>query len=197
VECDEGTFLIDPGVYSWDSGIWSTISRPAITGILVTHEHADHLHTPFLQALVDTYPNATVHTNQSTASLLTAQGFDNVAAEPPEGATYFTAPHEEILLSARPENNGVHIANTLTHPGDSHSFTETKRVLALPLTAPWGSVVDAIRLATALKPEVIIPIHDWHWREAALLPFYDRLEAHFGEQGIRFIKAINGHSYEV
>jgi L-ascorbate metabolism protein UlaG (beta-lactamase superfamily) len=197
VETDAGNYLIDPGMYSWDSGVWSSIKQPDLTAILITHDHADHMYTPFLQALVDTHPGIKIHTNHSAAELLSHQGFSTVETTAPNGVSYFTAHHEEILLSERPENVGLHIANELSHPGDSHSFTETKRVLALPLTAPWGSAVNAIKLASTLLPEVIVPIHDWHWRESALLPFYDRLEAHFADQGIRFIKAVNGHTYDI
>ncbi len=95
------------------------------------------------------------------------------------------------------QNLVVTINNKLTHPGDSHHFSKTAPILALPVQAPWGSTSAAAELAVSLKPEIIIPIHDWHWNEKARENMYSRLEDFFGKQGIKFIKIQDGTPIEV
>ncbi|HVS58804.1 MAG TPA: hypothetical protein VHD60_03650, partial [Candidatus Saccharimonadales bacterium] len=77
-------------------------------------------------------------------------------------------------------------------PGDSHSFKETEQILALPVQAPWGSTIHAIRLALELKPKYVIPIHDWHWSDEARQQMYERFEKVFGSNGITFCKMKSG-----
>jgi L-ascorbate metabolism protein UlaG (beta-lactamase superfamily) len=84
------------------------------------------------------------------------------------------------------------IGNIFSDPGDSFSFKSTKKILALPVQAPWGSLTQAVELAVSLKPEVIIPIHDWHWNEIARNAFYKRLEDYFKNEGINFISPQTG-----
>jgi L-ascorbate metabolism protein UlaG (beta-lactamase superfamily) len=90
-----------------------------------------------------------------------------------------------------PEQRAVHYLDRLTHPGDSHSFAETKAILALPVQAPWGSTRNAVKLALQLKPKYIVPIHDWHWNDAAREQIYGRFERLLTPEGITFLKLKN------
>ena len=92
----------------------------------------------------------------------------------------------------QPDQIGVHYLDLLTDPGDSHSFTETKAILALPVTAPWGANVRAVNLALELKPQYVVPIHDWHWSDDARKQSYDRMEQVLSENGITFFKMETG-----
>ncbi|HEX7368172.1 MAG TPA: hypothetical protein VF261_00765, partial [Candidatus Saccharimonadales bacterium] len=56
----------------------------------------------------------------------------------------------------------------------------------------WGSTVKAVEVALALKPQHIVPIHDWHWNDAARESAYDSLERLFAQQGITFHKMTTG-----
>jgi L-ascorbate metabolism protein UlaG (beta-lactamase superfamily) len=115
---------------------------------------------------------------------------------PQQGATLFDSPHEAIEpYGTTPQQQGFHYLDTLTHAGDSHHFRETKAVLALPVQAPWGSLVGSIRLALQLRPKIIIPIHDWHWSDVARTSTYDSLETLFKNEGIAFIKPVNGEPF--
>ena len=60
-------------------------------------------------------------------------------------------PHEKVLALA-PHNTLFHVFGELTHPGDSLQFSETKEILALPIQAPWGSMVASLEKAAQLKP---------------------------------------------
>jgi hypothetical protein len=61
--------------------------------------------------------------------------------------------------------------------------------------APWGSTVNAVKLALELKPRYVIPIHDWHWNEQAREGMYKNLENIFKQNEITFIKAVNGEPF--
>lgn len=113
--------------------------------------------------------------------------------EEADGIVFFDSPHESVApLFAQPEQVGVHYLDALTHPGDSHSFKESKQILALPVTAPWGSTIRAVNLALELKPQYVLPIHDWHWSEAARKQMYQGLEQAFEKHDITFISLDTG-----
>ena len=185
--------IIDPGGFSWDSGLLDIAKLEQLDDIIITHEHADHLSVPFVQAIVAKFPNARITTTKSAAAQLKAAGIPSARSTPSDGIELFAVNHEPLTpLSQTPENIGVHYLGRITHPGDSQHFTVTNEVLALPVTAPWGTLVRAAQLGSELKPRYIIPIHDWHWNDTARAQAYDRLEAFFKERGIIFIKAQDG-----
>lgn len=110
----------------------------------------------------------------------------------------FDSPHENLSpLMPQPDEIGVHFLNQFSHPGDSHSFSETKTILALPITAPWGSTVRAVNVAIALKPQYVIPIHDWHWHEEARSKMYSLIETVLSRHDITFLKVQNDLPIEV
>jgi len=48
-----------------------------------------------------------------------------------------------------------------------------------------------------LKPKMIVPIHDWMWNDAWRSTMYDRMEVFFTEQSARFIKTVDGETFEL
>lgn len=180
------TLLIDPGVFSEVS----VDSLEFLDDIVITHEHPDHVDHELLKRLAAKFPKARIKT---PATLVPKLEGISVTADAVEGLEFFAAPHEGHPPRFNPpENVGVHYLDKLTHPGDSHHFTDTKEILALPITAPWGSVDGAVQLALALKPKHILPIHDWHLRDEARETEYDMLEEVFQNVGIKFYKLKNG-----
>ncbi len=187
------TALFDPGSFSTvDVG-----SLEYLDDIFITHIHGDHMDVELIKKLVAKFPAVRITTTPEAAAQLQEQGIQ-ADVKAPEGVSFFDSPHEVIrpfFPVEPPQEIGVHYLDKLSHPGDSHSFKETKAVLALPVQAPWGSTVDAARLALELKPKYVIPIHDWHWSDQARQSVYDRFEKTFGDAGITFIKAINGEPF--
>ncbi len=107
------------------------------------------------------------------------------------------ATHEELLNMPIPTNQSFTFFDTLTHPGDSLTFTTTASVLALPIQAPWGSLVAACEKAAAMKPKAVMPIHDWHWNERARHGLYAMAEKYFTGHDILFIPLQNGEPVEI
>lgn len=196
VETPERVALFDPGVYSAETLNIDTI--PRLDDILITHIHADHFDQDTIKRLVLKFPQVRITTNSEVKAALAAAGI-TASDQEPSGIKFFKSPHESMapLIPAPPEQRGIHFLDSFTHPGDSHSFKETKTVLALPVTAPWGSSAEAIRLALALKPKHVLPIHDWHWRDEARQVMYDRFERVFSENNITFYKLETGQPVEI
>ncbi len=187
------TALFDPGVMS-ESAL-NVDSLVYLDDIIITHNHADHLSVDLIKKLVAKFPDVRITSTKQAVEQLQQAGI-TASYDPPEGITFFDAPHENVEpLFPVSEQIGVHYLNMLSHPGDSHSFNETRDILALPVTAPWGATVTAVQLALKLQPKFVIPIHDWHWRPDAQAHMYAPLEKAFAEQGITFIKAVDGEAF--
>lgn len=195
VETHERVVLFDPGMMSDKALDVAKIDR--LDDIIITHIHGDHFSLPLVQRLLEKFPRLNITTTYEVVKVLAKEGI-TASATPPDGITLFNSPHEPVEpLASQPEEIGVHYLDTLSHPGDSHSFNETKAVLALPVTAPWGSMLNALNLAIKLKPEHVLPIHDWHWSDQARQQSYDKLEALLGDRGIIFHKLQTGLAIDI
>jgi len=184
------TALFDPGVFS--EAALDVENLQWLDNIIITHSHADHFSLPLVQKLVAKFPEVRITAPPDVAAQLAQAGI-TATSDPSEGIVFFDAPHEdgEPLFTA-PEQCATHYLDKLTHPGDSHSFTESKPILALPVQAPWGSTINALNLALTLKPTYVLPIHDWHWSDDARAQLYDRLEKVLAAQHITFCRLTIG-----
>jgi len=195
VETPERTALFDPGVYN----TLDVDELKRLDDIFITHIHPDHMDEGTVSLLAVRFPDVRITATPEIVERLKEIGI-KASVQAPEGSSLFTSPHEHVrpyFPSDPPQEIGVHYLDVLSHPGDSHSFKETKAILALPVQAPWGSVVGAVRLGLELKPQYIIPIHDWHWHDEARMAAYAQLEQDFAAHGIHFIKAVNGEPFEL
>ncbi|MDB5181425.1 MAG: hypothetical protein JWP13_188 [Candidatus Saccharibacteria bacterium] len=184
------TALFDPGVMS--EPYIDADSLEYLDDIFITHSHADHMSVPLIKRLREKFPDVRITGPRQVVAQLKQEGVE-ATTEEPDGVVFFDSKHEKVQpLFEPPEEIGVHYLDMLSHPGDSHSFQETKAILALPVTAPWGSMVNAVKLGIQLHPEYIVPIHDWHWRDEARTQAYDMLEKVFAAEGIKFLKLENG-----
>lgn len=185
------TALFDPGAMS--EPYISLDSLQYLDDIFITHAHGDHCDPPLIKKLVQKFPEVRITSTREVVNKLRQEGIEQASHEPPEGIKFFDSKHEKVLpLFQPPEEVGFHYLDMLSHPGDSHSFTETMPILALPVTAPWGSMVNAVKLALELQPQYVLPIHDWHWRPEARQQMYDLMEGVFKDHGIIFMKLVNG-----
>ncbi len=184
------TVLFDPGSFSTQT--LEDHHFKHLDDIFITHEHFDHLNIELIKKFVQQFPAVKITAGNSVVLQLKEHAIE-ASALAPEGVSFFDSPHEgnQPFLEP-PENIGIHYLDSLTHPGDSYSFTETKQILALPVTAPWGSTDRAVQLALAVRPKYIIPIHDWHWKDEVQEQMYERLERIFANEGITFFKMKTG-----
>lgn len=200
IEIDKLRILTDPGNFSTTQDELKDINL-----ILITHEHADHLHIDSLKNVLKNNPDAQVFTNsgvgkqlvlaQITYSLLEgrkSQDFDGVIIEA------YNAKHEEVYQEfGQVQNTGYFIANKLFYPGDAfHNPGREVDILALPVAGPWCKIGDSVRYALSVKPKQVFPVHDGQLQ-------LDRIGgSHFvpgkilGENGIEFIAMNPGDIHE-
>lgn len=195
VETPDRTAVFDPGVMSEQAFDFDRLTR--LDDIFITHGHPDHYSPDFVKKLVAKFPQVRITTTPEVVAQLKEAGI-TAGDQPPEGVTFFDAPHEPVEpLFPQPQNVGIHYLDLLSDPGDSHSFTETKAILALPITAPWGSTIKAANLAISLQPKFVIPIHDWHWSDDARNTTYDQYEKLLSEKKIQFFKPETGQPIDI
>lgn len=195
VETPDRVAVFDPGMFSAEA--LPVDSLPRLDDIFITHVHPDHCDPALIKRLVDTFPGVRITSNPEVIARLADEGI-TATDEAPQGVSFFDSPHENVgPMYPQPKEFGFHYLDQLSHPGDSHSFKETKAILALPITAPWGATITALNLALNLAPAHVLPIHDWHWNEAARRDTYNNFERILGGQGITFHKLETGHPVEI
>lgn len=187
-------FLLDPGEYSLDLLKQTIFSQ--LDYILITHEHFDHFSLPFIKELFIKFPQVKIITTQSIVGILEKEGV-RATFGGDKHITVTAIPHEKIWMGNPVENVMFTINNKLSHPGDSLTFDKTAEILCLPISGPWCNTTQAVELAEKLKPKIIIPIHDWHWKDEVRISMQQRLKEYFQQKGIGCKVMGNGKTIEV
>lgn len=196
VQQDTTVIVMDPGIFTYQAKVFPIDSLQKLDFITITHEHPDHMHVPFIKELTGRFPNVEIITNPSAAEELEKE---HIKAKT-TGNTIIsiqTAPHEKLWDREVPQNVIITVFNKLTHPGDSLQFAATSDIVALPVTAPWGSTTQAVEKAVAIKPKMIIPVHDWMWKDDVRKTMYVRLTDYFKTIGVSFKGLETGEIIEV
>jgi L-ascorbate metabolism protein UlaG (beta-lactamase superfamily) len=166
IETGTARLLLDPGVYS--AGFEELTG---LDGILITHQHPDHLDLERLPGLLATNPAARLVVDSGSAAQLADAGIEYQVTAPGHrlelaGATVDVIGGEHSVI--HPDipvvpNNGYLINDdgvTVLHPGDS--FTLPGRpldLLLLPTAAPWLKISEAVDYLRAVSPPLAVPIH--------------------------------------
>lgn len=163
VELEDTRLLIDPGVFSDVSGVAD------LAGILVTHQHGDHLDPAAVRDLMAANPSAQLVIDPDTA--------EAVVGLPPARVV---RPGDRLQLGGVAVDvlGGIHAAvwgpvpgctnnayligeGALLHPGDSFVLPgRDVDVLAVPIDAPWLKLSEAVDYVSGTSPRVAIPIHE-------------------------------------
>lgn len=163
--------MTDPGAFSF-----GVEDADAVDAIVITHEHADHLHVDFVERVLRRSPHAIVLSNSSVAAILAEKGIgatvlEGEAAHEVKGITIqaFDAKHEEIFEDIGQVQNTGYLIDAFYYPGDAFSNPgKPIDVLALPVVGPWCRMKDALAYAISLKPQSVVPVHDGIMREEAV-----------------------------
>jgi L-ascorbate metabolism protein UlaG (beta-lactamase superfamily) len=162
VEQDDQLLVIDPGGLSTDF-----IAPENVIGIVITHEHFDHLDHDQLAAIIDKNPDAIIIGHEAVTSKIEAFRTKSVSASETITTGPFTLSFRggthAIIHSSVPTvaNLGVIINELLYYPGDSFVLPGTPiDTLALPAFAPWMKIAEAMDFLTTVKPRLAFPTHD-------------------------------------
>lgn len=154
--------VVDPGVWSEDF-----VAPENVVAIVITHEHADHLDAEKLNAIVAVSPDAVVFAHADVLTKIEGLKTQAVAAGDPvpvgEFTLRFTGGEHATIHPSRPRfaNLGVIIDDALYYPGDSFDLPgAVVHTLAIPASAPWMKVSEAMDFLTAVKPVRVFPTHD-------------------------------------
>lgn len=196
VTTDQGATLFDPGFFTFSSGEVDLESIGDVTGVMITHEHGDHVHPGFVRWLMDRSSDLVVYSNQAVAAILEPHDIIVDTAVPP-GAAVEDVLHGRIPSGARPPNRSFTIEGVFTHPGDSRDPTSSAPVLALPLIVPWDSATGAVDFARRVKPRQVIGIHDFYLNETGRGFARNLVGSALAEDGIEMVDLDWGDQYSV
>jgi L-ascorbate metabolism protein UlaG (beta-lactamase superfamily) len=195
LDIDGRRVMTDPGSYTIDE----QIQEKNIDLVVITHEHADHLHIESLKDILSKNQSAIVVTNISVGKLLGEAGIAHQILED-KGVGEFAGvyleahgdKHAEIYEDiSMVQNTGYFIGKDFFYPGDA--FINPRKpvdILALPVAGPWTTIKDSILYAKELKPRLCFPVHDWnmklpgvaHRTPAIVLPKHS-IEFHVLQEG--------------
>lgn len=199
IEDGEGKLLTDPGNMS-------TLQNKVtgVTVILISHEHADHLHTESLKQVIANNPNAEIFTNHSVGKILKKEDIRFTLLENRQKKIVsgfliegIGEKHAEILPDLPlVQNTGFLINEKLFFPGDSlQNPNRDIDTLALPICAPWLKMSEAIDFAIEVSPARAFPIHDGALKSAGV--WHKLPEISLKKAGIEFIPLSNGKTITI
>lgn len=162
VEEDNKILVVDPGNFTGDF-----IAPEHVAGIVITHIHPDHFDHEQLAAIIDKNPDAIIIGHEAVVSQIEvfqtkAVNAGDTLSVGPFNLEFFGGEHALIHRSMPVAANlGIMINELLYYPGDS--FTNPKKpvdALAIPASAPWMKMSEAMDFLTEIKPRFAFPTHD-------------------------------------
>lgn len=162
LEKEGKVLIVDPGGFSDDFVIPENV-----VAIVITHQHPDHFDQSRIAAIVSKNGQALV---LGPADVIDQAEIENKqVVQPGDRITvgpfnleFFGGTHALIHESLpRIQNIGVLINGLVYYPGDSFEIPHRPiDVLAIPATAPWMKIGEAIDFLAAVKPRLAFPTHD-------------------------------------
>lgn len=162
VEYNDQSLIVDPGGWTTDLHVPDNV-----VGIVITHEHQDHMNKDLLEQILERNPDAIILAHQDITTQL--GNFRTQAVVPNEGIKvgsfeleFFGGKHATIFDDLPVITNiGVMINQRLYYPGDSFTVPDRSvEILALPISAPWLKVNEVVNFLTTVKPQLVFPTHD-------------------------------------
>lgn len=162
-EEDGQSLVVDPGSWTTDLEVPENV-----VGVVVTHEHQDHVNKDLLQAIFDKNPEAVLIAHEEVTSQF--DEFETTPAVANEGLKvgnfeleFFGGDHAHIFKDKHVcANLGVLINGKVYYPGDSFSLPEGREVavLAVPVSAPWLKFSEVAEFVPVVKAKQAFPTHD-------------------------------------
>lgn len=197
---DQGVHLvIDPGVLSRSCEIPVTTA-----GIVITHQHPDHLDVQKLHAIRAKNPDVKIFSTQDVADTQTDLNVrvvrpSDIQQVGPFKLEFFGGDHA-VIHPATPvvQNVGVLVNDAFYYPGDSFTLPHRDiHTLAVPAAAPWMKIQEAMDYLTDVKATLNIPTHDAVLSEAGQ-SFHDMwLQTAAESIGVQYRRIHPGEMIEI
>lgn len=154
--------VIDPGTFSKSFTDFSNIA-----GVVVTHVHPDHFDLSCVLKILQANPEAFVYSVGAVSQELAGHPHKTLKSGDREQCgpfhlAFFGGQHATIHESYPAlDNIGVLVNNSFYYGGDSFQLPGVPvQVLAVPLSAPWMKVSEAMDYLVAVSPQVAFPMHN-------------------------------------
>lgn len=154
---DKTRLIVDPGAFSASLADLSNIQL-----VLFTHNHGDHFDIPILEKIIKANPDAKIFgTNQvatQVGPLVITPELNKTYLVGSLNLEFFGKKHH---LFNDVENLAVCINQSFFIPGDSYTQpTNTVALAAVPVSAPWLRIDEAITNIKTIKASTVTPTHD-------------------------------------
>lgn len=191
--------VIDPGEYTPDFGALDNIAA-----VVVTHMHGDHFNKEHLDAILKANPDAQIFTTQEVAdelrgkSVMVPEIYTDYTAGP-FGLRFAGEVHAQIHQGVpRPQNIGVLVNGSFYYPGDSFVAPDHDvQTLAVPASAPWLKIGEAMDFIQACQPKKVFPTHNALLSELGLVSANKWLAQACQHDNAEFISLSPGESIEL
>ena len=193
------TLVIDPGVWSGDLVIPGNVA-----GIVITHEHADHCDTKLISDIIAKNPAVTIYAHADVIANLPGLPTQAIASGEVVTVEDFTLEfvggehaliHESIPRIA---NLGVIINDLVYYPGDSFAVPgKTIPNVAIPASAPWMKIGEAMDFIAAVRAARFFPTHDAILSETGKSLVDNMLKNTAANTGAAYERLASGDSIEL
>jgi L-ascorbate metabolism protein UlaG (beta-lactamase superfamily) len=185
VETASTRLLVDPGTMSRFDAVRD------LDGVLVTHQHPDHVDAGRLAELLEANPSARLVVDPDSVQAVAGLPASAQVARPGErlvigGATVdvLGGIHAAVYGPLPGCTNSAYLVDdgALLHPGDSFFVPEQDvDVLAVAVDGPWLKLAEAVDYVHAVAPRVALPVHEGETRDPGK---YAGMLAAFGPDGV-------------
>jgi hypothetical protein len=156
--------VIDPGGYTTDL----PADLRGVVGIVITHEHPDHLDPVHIDRLLNANPDAQIYALPSVEHTLPstdkhhAVGPNSSIKAGPFALEFYGGRHAQIAPGMGTiDCLGVMVNGQLAYAGDSFAAPPSPpQLLAVPTSGPWLKCADLIEYVTTIKPPMAFPTHE-------------------------------------
>ena len=162
---DNVSLVVDPGG-------WTNDFEPNdhTVGVVITHEHSDHFDKTQLQKVLEKNPDMCIYAHMDIIAQL--DDFTGKKQSVSVGKTIQAGPFSLRFTGGThaaihpdypvPTNLGVVVDDgELYYPGDSYDLPGCEvETLAVPASAPWMKMGEAMDFITAVKPKICFPTHN-------------------------------------
>ncbi|HMQ01909.1 MAG TPA: MBL fold metallo-hydrolase [Candidatus Doudnabacteria bacterium] len=189
--------LFDPGAYAE-----LPEELPRADAIIITHKHFDHLNIDNLSLLAQANPDVKIICNTEVASQIDNLNFNLEILEQGQNtqignlAVEAFGKDHALIHPSMPAitNTGYLLAHKVWYPGDSLTvLPQPVEILLLPIVAPWSKISETLDFVAAVKPKVVIPVHDGFLKFGG--PYYAMVKQWCESLKIQFFEEINYQSY--
>lgn len=203
VRLDEGdrSLVLDPGVFSEVE-----TALDGAGGVLITHEHPDHIDADRLRAAAGKNPRLRVWAPAGVAATLGDLADQVVAVAPGESfdaagfAVRTFGGQHALIHSTIPvvANVAYLVEGAVYHPGDSLVVPPVPvRMLLAPIHAPWSKTAEVIDFVVSVRAPHVHQIHDGLLNEIGMSFVEGHLTRIGAEHGSEFSHLHAGETIDV